>query len=170
MIQRIQSFYLVLSFCAMVLCLMFPIATFNSESMASALYLFPHDSVMGQDGLPLVLGQEGYIHIWPLTVMAILCAAIALVSIFLYKNRMLQVRVVAFGFLFSVVYLFLIFFWAVDAYAKSISASLNCMADQIDVSYTVGTWAPIVAVVLFFLAQRAIKKDEAKVRAADRLR
>ena len=35
---------------------------------------------------------------------------------------------------------------------------------------TPGTIVPIVNVILLFLAQRAIKKDEMKVRAADRLR
>ncbi len=37
-------------------------------------------------------------------------------------------------------------------------------------TYSVATWAAVAAVALLFLAQRAIKRDEAKVRAADRLR
>lgn len=170
MIQRIQSFYLVLAFCAMMLCMTFPIATFSFEKVSSALYLFPHEMVMGEDGMPTFLGQAGFIHVWPLTALAIACAVVALVSIFLYKNRIVQMRVVAFGFLFNVVYVFLVFFWVVDAFAKNIALPLNCGVSQLNVSYSVATWAPIVSIVMFFLAQRAIKKDEAKVRAADRLR
>jgi C4-dicarboxylate transporter len=41
---------------------------------------------------------------------------------------------------------------------------------EVHVTYGVATWAIIAAVVLMFLAQRFIKKDEEKVRAADRLR
>ena len=45
------------------------------------------------------------------------------------------------------------------------------MGNEISTSMlTPGTIIPIVTVILLFLAQRAIKKDEMKVRAADRLR
>ena len=33
-----------------------------------------------------------------------------------------------------------------------------------------GTWISFASIVTLFLAQHAIRKDEAKVRAADRLR
>jgi hypothetical protein len=41
---------------------------------------------------------------------------------------------------------------------------------DIHTHYAVGAFLPIVAAILFFLAQRSIKADEEKVRAADRLR
>ena len=41
---------------------------------------------------------------------------------------------------------------------------------DVQVTYGVSTWAMIAAAVLRLLAQRSIKKDEEKVRAADRLR
>ena len=37
-------------------------------------------------------------------------------------------------------------------------------------SLSICAWLPIATALLLFLAQRAIKKDEQKVRAADRLR
>ena len=105
---------------------------------------------------------------WPLVTLAILIGAIALVSIFLFKNRVRQMRVVMVGFLFNVVYVFLLFFWAVDAYGKTMVQAMN--ADNLNVTWLAGAYAPIVAIVFFVLAHRGIKKDEMKVRAADRLR
>ena len=114
------------------------------------------------------MSQKGFIKVWPLTVLSILTATIAMVTVFLYKNRVLQMRVLAVGFLLGVVEIFLIFFWAVDSYVDKVTVPMAC--EDIDLSYGIGTWSLIVAVVLMFLAQRAIKKDEEKVRAADRLR
>lgn len=168
MIQRIQSFYLVLAAVCIVLLFMFPIAIYSGADMTSELNLIPKESVTSPDGLTTTfLGQEGFIHTWPLMVIAILTGAITLVSIFLYKNRVHQMRWVALAFLLCVLYIFLVFFWATEAYTKHI-AYLFSVAPE--VSYSVGTWTPIVAAVLLFLAQRAIRKDEMKVRAADRLR
>ena len=107
-------------------------------------------------------------HTWPLVVVNLLVAALALVCIFLYKNRVLQMRVVAVAFLLNVVYVFLLFFWAVDKYGDTVWKALE--ADEMQVSWFVGAYAPIVSIVLFVLAHRAIKRDEEKVRAADRLR
>ena len=74
----------------------------------------------------------------------------------------------AVGFLLGVVDLFLIFIWAVDAFVDQATRAMSCT--DVHVTYGVSTWAIIAAVVLMFLAQRYIKKDEEKVRAADRLR
>ena len=184
MIQRIQSFYLVLALCAMALCFMFPVATFEALSpeandrVVAQLSLLPSsgeaDNTLDQieQGSGLVqMPQKGYISIWPLTLVAAACAAIALLSIFLYRNRVTQVRVVACGFLLNVVYLFLIFIWAVDGFAAdfaSFSQQMGC--PNATTTYSVATWSSVASLLFFFLAQRAIKKDEAKVRAADRLR
>lgn len=180
MIQRIQSIYLLLAFLALAACFMFPTATFTAVGsdgieVNGELNLIPKESqethTLAQiaSGQPETRGQRGYVKTWPLVVFTLLAAVIALVSIFLYGNRVRQMRIVAVGFLLGVVEVFLIFIWAIDAYVNSATAPpLQCT--DVDVTYGVGTWCPIAAVVLMFLAQRAIKKDEAKVKAADRLR
>ena len=184
MIQRIQSFYLILAVCACALCFMFPVATFHAvdgqqcTQVSSQLMLIPSDDAdintlsQIEQGAPLVqLSQKSYIHIWPLALFAGLFGVVGLVSIFLYKNRTTQVRVVAFGFLLNVVYVFLVFIWAVDGFAEkflSVAQTLGC--NEVSTNYSIATWASLVSLLFFFLAQRAIKKDEAKVRAADRLR
>ena len=105
---------------------------------------------------------------WPLTVLAVVVAVIAIASIFLYKNRVRQMRVVAVAFLLDVAYVFLLFFWAVDAYSKTIAQTMA--TTDMGITWHAGAYAPIVAIVFFLLAHRSIKKDEMKVRAADRLR
>lgn len=185
MIQRIQSFYLVLAVCAIALCFMFPVATFETTDDAatkviSQLNLIPRSDSGEADvlrqvemGEPLVTmpQRSATTATWPLALVAAVAGVLTLVSIFLFKNRMRQVRVVACAFLLNVVYLFVLFIGTVDHYADQV-AHIGAMvqAEQVKTTYSVATWAAVAAVVLLFLAQRAIKRDEAKVRAADRLR
>lgn len=188
MLQRIQSFFLVLTAVGIIMLFQFPIATYTMPNLAgngemtSELNLLGHDSRYSGDSNDLMdltyIGQDlaklngG----WILTVTAAIIGIIALVSIFLYKNRILQMRVVACGALVNVIYIFLVFFWAINGtkgnggYLAALQ-ELHLTDQPIAVSMlTPGTVIPVVTLVLLYLAQRAIKKDEMKVRAADRLR
>lgn len=183
MIQRIQSFYLLLAVCAMVLCFMFPVATFSVEDMSAQMTLLPSqteydNASVGEDGvangdiiMPTVLGSDYFkgTPVWIAMVVALFVALLSLVSIFMFKNRMNQVKVVAVAFLLNVVYVFLVFVWLVDAAAENQNI-VSVMGGVPALKYGVGTWAAVVSAVFLFLSQRAIKRDEAKVRAADRLR
>lgn len=183
MIQRIQSFYLVLTVVCMILMFKFPIATYTTSTVngdiSAALQLTSTKSVVAENAIDYHFVGDDMVKFggkWVLTVLAILTGVIALVSLFLFKNRVLQMRVVAFAFLFNVVMIFLIFFWAINGtggnggYLNALRAT-GLMGNEITTNMlTPGTIAPIISVILFFLAQRAIKKDEMKVRAADRLR
>ncbi len=110
---------------------------------------------------------------WPLVTLAIVSGVIGLLCIFLFKNRRLQMRLATLGFMTTLAYIFLLFFWAVDKYADVLlSHGLTRFLSEAkpEVSWGVGAFIPMAALVFFFLAQRAIRKDEALVRAADRLR
>ncbi len=188
MLQRIQSFYLVLVVVGIILMFQFPIARYTlpgfigPDPLTSELSLLDKSSVYANDSHSIeditYIGQD-IVNLkgrWVLTVTAIIVGIIALVSIFLFKNRILQMRVVACGALLNVVYLFLLFFWAINGTGGS-GGYLNALqqmhftTETITVSMlTPGTITPIVTLILLYLAQRAIKKDEIKVRAADRLR
>lgn len=181
MIQRIQSFWLVLAACCMALCFMTPVAGYEAviasmeQTVESELNLLPKGEVTLNEEQLLTQGavieysqkMSGF-GTWPLIVLAALTGAVALLSIFLYSNRVRQMRVVAVGFMLNVVYVFLLFFWAVDAYGKTMVQAMN--AEELDVTWLFGAYTPIVGLVFFILAHRGIKKDEMKVRAADRLR
>lgn len=181
MIQRIQSLLIVLAACAMALSFMFPITSYYAESEAgyvvnASLGLIPQSNpeMLSQieAGTDITMDQSGYIHIWPLSVLCGLVIAISVASIFIFKNRMLQVRIVAVAFLLNVVFVALVFFWAATSFDKSFfsfAQLMNCTGAH-EMHYSVGTWSPVASIVLLVMAQRAIKRDEAKVRAADRLR
>ncbi|MBK8363755.1 MAG: DUF4293 domain-containing protein [Bacteroidetes bacterium] len=86
--------------------------------------------------------------------------ALALVSIFLYKNRNLQVRAINLALLLTCGLIGLLFFSA-----DSMSTTL-----QAKVHYLYGTYIPVIWAIFLFAAIRYIKRDEALVRSADRLR
>jgi len=187
MIQRIQSFFLVLVVVGVVLMFMFPIATytlpnFSGEEAQATLQLLPEQSRYSSENPDLmyityigsdIVQLKGW---WLLDIMAALYGLLALVSLFLYKNRVRQMRLVSVAFLVNIVYIFLVFFWAMNGasgnggYLAALQ-NLHLTDGAIEVTMvTAGTIIPLVTLVLLVLAQRAIRKDELKVRAADRLR
>lgn len=188
MIQRIQSFFLVLALVGIVLLFQFPIAIYTMPNMTgdgeitSELRLTNKKSIYNSDSLEIsnitYVGQD-IVNLkgkWILMGVAALIGVLTLVSIFLFKNRVLQMRIVACGGMLNMIYLFLIFFWAINGsggsggYMEALQ-DLHLTTDAIKVNmWTPGTIIPIVTLVLLYLAQRSIKKDEMKVRAADRLR
>ncbi len=180
MIQRIQSFWLVLALCCMALCFMFPVAKYGldmpstGQKVEAELNLLAKDNpemlnqIANLDPVVVYSQKASGFHTWPLMVVAALVGLVALVCIFMYKNRVRQMRAVAVGFLLNVAYVFLLFFWAVDAYGKTVVQAMQ--GTDLQVTWYVGAYAPIVSLVFLVLAHRGIKKDEAKVRAADRLR
>ena len=180
MLQRIQTLWLVLAACCMAMCFLTPVAKYHMEiasmeqTVVSELNLITKDApdinqLMIVKGATIEYGQQltGFAT-WPLIVLACVVIGVAVVSILLFKNRVAQMRIVAIGFLLNVVYVFLVFFWAVDAYADAIPPAMHDAAPQ--VTWMAGAYLPIASLVFFVLAHRGIKKDEAKVRAADRLR
>ena len=183
MLQRIQSFYLVLVVVGIILMFKFPIATYTAVTpngdISAALQLTGTKSVQTDDLMDFHFVGDDTVSLpgkWVLVLLAALTGVIALVSIFLFKNRVLQMRIVAFAFLFNVIFIFVIFFWAINGtngnggYLGVLQDS-GLMCSKITANMlTPGTITPIVTAILLFLAQRAIKKDEIKVRAADRLR
>ncbi|MDX9782462.1 MAG: DUF4293 domain-containing protein [Bacteroidales bacterium] len=96
------------------------------------------------------------VQIIPLLVFNVITTALSFISIFLYKKRILQLRltilnsIILIGYQSWIVYLFII---RPDGSA-----------------FTTPAVFPIIAAILSWLAFRYIARDEAMVRAADRLR
>lgn len=96
---------------------------------------------------------------WGLFCILMLAAIIALATIFLFKNRILQIRMTIFNSLLLVGYYmaFFAFFFVLRS----------------DETFFQLHWAlcfPLIAIIFNYLAIRAIGRDEAMVHAADRLR
>ena len=111
--------------------------------------------------LGVTLADGNFQSTWGLFGILLLSAIIALCTIFLFRNRMLQVRMTVFGSLLLIGY-YIAFF----AFMFILKNDLNAMAFQLG-------WAlclPAVCIILNYLAFRAIYRDELMVKAADRLR
>ena len=98
--------------------------------------------------------------LWGLLLASALIPVLALVDIFLYNKRLLQARLNIFTIMLCLGYYGVL----------AIYIYLAKMVIDVDV-YVMG-WAclPLVCLVLTVMATRRILKDEAMVRAADRLR
>ena len=96
-----------------------------------------------------------------LVIFIILLGALAIVCIFLYKNRKLQFRLSVLGVIFSIAFLF-IEYLKVEQF-KTDNKIVNG-------SYQIGALLPVIMIIFFILAARGIYKDEKLVKSLDRLR
>lgn len=154
MIQRIQTIYLLLAAALMTAALFAPIASFTVDSGA----------VYNLNAFALSSVAESQSTIW-MGILMVVAAVLPFVTIFLFKNRMLQVRLCAVEIvlLLGCIAFVAIYFWLAGA---------NALEDMGVVHRHFG-WAaimPVVALVLTSLAARATFKDEVLVRSLDRIR
>ena len=138
MIQRIQSIWLLLAAAAAFLSLKLPfyIGT-NKEGIASYK----------------LTGTENY----SLMLLTIGIGVLALIIIFLYKNRKLQVRLSVLGIMLELLLIFLYYLQVRDFLAGSGTYALSSLLHS-------------CVVFFFFLAIRGIGKDAKVIRNSDRLR
>jgi hypothetical protein len=101
-------------------------------------------------------GTVYYTSSWVLLTLLIVSTAVAFTTIFLYRHRMLQVRLCTFN---AIVLLGL---QGVVVYCVATAAAGGVFS--ITVAF------PVIAVILTLLAMRYILVDEAKIKALQRLR
>jgi hypothetical protein len=150
MIQRIQTIYLLAIVALGVALIWLPVVQLVTPEEVAEQQVWEL-SALG--GVPL----QG---LWGLLVTTILIPLLALVDIFLFKKRILQARLNIFLALLCLGYygVLAIYIW---------QATL-----ALGVEWHILTWSsfPLICFVLTLMATRAILKDEALVRAADRIR
>jgi peptidoglycan/LPS O-acetylase OafA/YrhL len=160
MIQRIQSLYLLLiSVCSIVL-LFFPIFSLvpdatSSDSSIYMFYMFGFQLI--KDGTDSVL-----VRYWPVTILNFLIMISALLIIFKYKNRPLQLKLTGLLIFLGILMVTLL------AYETS-QLQIVFGAKHYLMFGWVGSLI-ILQIVLARLAMVAIKKDNQLVKSADRLR
>lgn len=152
MIQRIQTLYLLLAAAFMSLTLFMPIATFVVDDQTYELTAFL-----------LTCGDMSQSTIWLGIILAI-ATALPLITIFLFKKRTLQIRLCAVEVVLLIGSLVLValYYWLTSR-----------LFEGLVIEHRQFGWAapmPIVAIVLSYLASRAIFKDEVLVRSLDRIR
>lgn len=152
MIQRIQSVYLLLVTILLVAAACLPVGQFiGADGVATHVF----------KPLGVTLADGAFQSTWGLFGILLLSAIIAFCTIFLFRNRMLQVRMTIFGSLLLIGY-YIAFF----VFMFMLKSDLDAMTFQLG-------WAlclPVVCIILNYLAFRAIYRDELMVKAADRLR
>ena len=155
MIQRIQSLYLLLAMAMMSLTLFLPLATFVYGGNELILKGFT------------ISGIEGFPHPLP-TYLGILLTAttiLLIVIIFLYKKRMVQIRLCV-----SAIALLLGSATIIGLYCYRLWSLLSDMNYDVIVTIGFASLMPVVAIIPVVLAIRGIARDEALIRSLDRIR
>ena len=150
MIQRIQTLYLLAVVALGIALIWLPVVQLVTPEYAAELQVYEL-SALG--GAPI----QG---VWGLLVTTILIPLLALIDIFLYRKRILQARLNIFT-----VMLCLGYYGVLAIYIWLAKMSLG-------VEWHILPYAsfPLVCLILTLMATRRILKDEALVRAADRIR
>jgi Domain of unknown function (DUF4293) len=158
MIQRLQSIFLLLASGS--------IASLFSPMMALGKVVHGQAAAPSPlaDGLFTVSDDKGLMGI------AGVAALIFFVAIFLFKKRSVQATLTQVGNLLSGGLLAYGYFLFSKAAPSVSSAQIDATTQASEVGYGFGIGAPILAMVLSLLAIRFIRRDEALVRSADRLR
>lgn len=154
MIQRIQTLYLLVITALLAVTLFARLAWFGGEGSEFGLYAFALKDAEGA-----VLHSTVYLGI-----LLSLAAVVPLVTIFLYRRRMLQIRL-------CVVEMVLL---VGSAVMEGIYYYLGCRVVSDLPFHTQGVGVaialPVVSLLFAWLAVRAIFRDELLVRGADRIR
>jgi hypothetical protein len=147
MIQRIQSVYLLIATVITGLLFLLPFAEIAKDG---AIYLFNFQGVL-LDG---AVKTNGLV----VAVLLVISVVLNVLAIFSYSNRGKQVKLV-WGAILTLVVLLVSF-----VYFTYLSFS------GAQISFKLGAILPLIAVILDYLAIRAIDKDEALIRSIDRIR
>lgn len=162
MIQRIQSIYLLLG--AILATLTFAFDIWTTELAAGGVLLLSVVDIEYHAAAPGVAGAfAGETDVWWLGLLSAITTVLGLVTIFLFRNRPLQIKLARLCMLLLVIFVVLAFF-----FIEEVKAGLAEIAYES--TYGISLFLPILALVFFFLASRAIAADEALVRSSERFR
>lgn len=154
MIQRIQTVYLALVAVLCTVCLCSTIGRFEGDVEAMFTnFTFEGVSVPGGTG-PYALG-----------IMLILVILLTVMSIFLFRHRMRQLRITIFTTILLVGY--------VGVYALMVwlyYQKLTLSGADVHYQLAIGAVYPVICIIFNCMAIHGIRKDEALVRSLDRLR
>lgn len=154
MIQRIQTLYLLIA--ALMVAAMFfvPFAELTGKDGAHYLFNISGINVDGNNG------SKSLYNTWPVLVLVCSSLILVLLSIFLFKNRITQIRIsyISISLLFGLKALMYYYTWnSNNLPAGGLQSKLYAVL-------------PLIAAIFVFLAIRSIRKDENLVKSIDRIR
>ncbi len=152
MIQRKQSVFLFLAVVANVICLCMPVGKLKVAGIGVDTIIYNLCTIDGNGTFSFVSA--------PLFILLAIETVIAFATIFLYRNRKLQITLckwsTVLSFLWYVAYIVMAFTLPTEDYS-SFNTSFAAVL-------------PLVNILLVMMAKKGIKADEALVRASERLR
>lgn len=149
MIQRIQTIYLLAVTILMVICMCNPIGSIIAGT--NEISAFSNLSITLPDG------TVDYSP-WALFAILLVVSILSFITIFLFKKRMLQIRLTIFSSVMLI------------GYYMALVAYIFMLAEEASFSPSWTICIPFIGVILNWLAIRGIGADEALVKAYDRLR
>ncbi len=154
MIQRIQTLYLFLISALIAVMLFAPLAWFAGEAGAFELHAF---------ALEMAKGEPLHTTVY-LGILLVAALVLPLVTIFLYRNRMLQIRLccVEMVLLLGCLAMEGVYYYL----ARRAFSNLAFHAQGFKPAIVL----PIVGLLFAYLAAKAIFKDELLIRESDRIR
>lgn len=144
MLQRIQTVYLLIVAGLMTALCFTPMATYAADGAEGVFVAF---------------------DFWWIGALFALAALLAFVVVWLYKNRMLQVRLLC-AEMVLLVGAQIFSLW----YAIGFTNNVKALGEITMTSIKTSTFFPVVCLILVWLAIRGILKDERLVRSLDRIR
>ncbi|MCK9411221.1 MAG: DUF4293 domain-containing protein [Prolixibacteraceae bacterium] len=154
MIQRIQTLYLLIAALLVAALIFVPFAELTGKD--GALYLFNISGIIVTSSS----NSTTLVNTWPVLVLVCFSLLILITSIFLFKNRIAQIRIsyVSISLLFGLKALMYYYTWS----------STNVPTGGLHAK--IYSTLPLIAAILVFLAVRNIRKDENLVKSIDRIR
>ena len=147
MIQRIQTVYMLVS--ALLIASLIKL-TFAELSVNNDLFTFT--------ALGIFKGEELIFNGMAILIFIVIVALLHFIVIFLYKKRILQIRILVFSMVLLIGLFGMFFYFTYAGF------------DEVKVAFKIPVAFPLVAVILDFLAIRSIGKDEALIRSLNRIR
>lgn len=150
MLQRIQTVYLLLASICMVVSLLTNLAVFTVGG-----------EIVNFEAMGFYQNEEIIFSTWGLFIIGNISAVMSVLIVFIYKKRMLQIRLAGMNLFIILGYYGLIAFYILKR---------NPDVGSIFQSVGIGMITPFIAIVLTYLAIRKIGADEALIRSLNRIR
>ncbi len=156
-IYRWQSVYLFLAVISLAAMFFFPLASFiggDKDQLVLYIYKLVSEVPDSSPDVPVWF-------IFPNLILASLSLLVTFFSIFMFKNRKLQLSIVRLVIILILILIGIFFFY----YAVELE-EVSGIAAQ----YDIGAYMPLIAFVFLLLAYRGIMADEKFLRSTERLR
>ena len=153
MIQRSQSIYLLIAVILIILMFFFPLAELLTAD--GQLYCFDFDGIWSLDTENKIV-----LNTIPVAILISIISLISLISIFLFRKRLVQIRLSIFNMVLMLGLCGMIYFYVYYASKELVAKAY----------YSITCVFPVISIILTYLAIRAIKKDEGLIRSLDRIR